>query len=122
MVRVVFATALIAVSMIAFTPAAHATRSLDDVLARLEALEKENAGLRKRVQRLEAAERERPVMASVPASAPRGPLSQSHRQPVRPLPPFRPSCSRRTGPAFISARPAACGARTTNGRRTPSAA
>jgi outer membrane immunogenic protein len=72
MVRVVFATALIAVSMIAFTPAAHATRSLDDVLARLEALEKENAGLRKRVQRLEAAERERPVMASVPASAPRG--------------------------------------------------
>lgn len=72
MVRVVIATALIAVSMIAFTPAAHATRSLDDVLARLDALEKENAGLRKRVQRLEAAERERPVVASLPATAPRG--------------------------------------------------
>lgn len=70
MVRV-FAIALLAVSMISFAPAAHATRSLDDVLARLDALEKENAGLRKRVQRLEATERERPVVASLPASAPR---------------------------------------------------
>jgi outer membrane immunogenic protein len=56
--------------MIVFTPMAHATRSLDDVLARLDALEKENATLRKRVQRLEAAERERPVVAALPASAP----------------------------------------------------
>jgi hypothetical protein len=71
MVRVVFATALIAVSMLFSVPAAHATRSLDDVLARLEALEKENAGLRKRVQRLEATERERPVVAALPATAPR---------------------------------------------------
>ena len=68
MVRVVFAAALIAVSMISFTPA-HATRSLDDVLARLDALEKENAGLRQRVKRLEATERERPVVASLPTSA-----------------------------------------------------
>jgi outer membrane immunogenic protein len=71
MVRVVFAIALLAVSMICLAPAAHATRSLDDVLARLDALERENAGLRKRVQRLEATERERPVVASLPASAPR---------------------------------------------------
>ncbi len=72
MVRAVFAAALIAVSMISFMPVAHATRSLDDVLARLDALEKENATLRKRVQRLETTERERPVVASLPASAPRG--------------------------------------------------
>jgi outer membrane immunogenic protein len=70
MVRIVFAAALVAASMIAFSPAAQATRSLDDVLARLDALEKENASLRKRVQRLEAVDRERPVMASLPASKP----------------------------------------------------
>lgn len=69
MVRVFLAAALVAMSMMAFTPA-HATRSLDEVLARLEALEKENAALRKRVQRLEATERERPVVASLPAAAP----------------------------------------------------
>ena len=69
MVRAVFAAALIAVSMIAFTPVAHATRSLDDILARLDVLEKENATLRKRVQRLETTERERPVVASLPATA-----------------------------------------------------
>jgi outer membrane immunogenic protein len=72
MVRIILAAAFIAVSMIAFSPAAHATRSLDEVLARLDALEKENASLRKRVQRLEATERERPVVASLPTSAPRG--------------------------------------------------
>jgi outer membrane immunogenic protein len=71
MIRVVFAAALIAVSMISFTPAAHATRSIEDVLARLDALERENATLRKRVQRLEATERERPVVASLPTAAPR---------------------------------------------------
>lgn len=71
MVRIVFAAALLAASMMSFTPSAHATRSLDDVLARLDALEKENATLRKRVQKLEATERERPVVASLPASAPR---------------------------------------------------
>jgi outer membrane immunogenic protein len=54
--------------MIAVTPAAQATRSLDDVLARLDALEKENTSLRKRVQRLESAERERLVVAAIPAS------------------------------------------------------
>lgn len=70
MVRIILAAAFVAASMIAFSPAAHATRSLDDVLARLDALEKENASLRKRVQRLEATERERPVMASLPAAAP----------------------------------------------------
>lgn len=75
MVRVVFAAAIIAVSMMAVVPAAHATRSLDDVLARLDALEKENAGLRKRVQRLEAAERERPVTAALPTTSARGPTA-----------------------------------------------
>jgi outer membrane immunogenic protein len=49
-------------------PAAQAARSLDDVLARFDALEKENASLRKRVQRLESTDRERPVVASLPAS------------------------------------------------------
>jgi outer membrane immunogenic protein len=72
MVRVVLVAALVAVSMMSVTPAAYATRSLDDVLARLDALEKENAGLRKRVQRLEATERERPVMAALPATSARG--------------------------------------------------
>ncbi|MFZ5692541.1 MAG: outer membrane beta-barrel protein [Pseudomonadota bacterium] len=64
------AAALIAMSVMTFTPAAHATRSLEDVLARLEALEKENASLRKRVQQLEATKRERPAVASLPATAP----------------------------------------------------
>lgn len=71
MVRVLLAAALIAVSMIAITPAAQAAPALDDVLARLDALEKENATLRKRVQRLETSGRERPVVAALPASAPR---------------------------------------------------
>jgi hypothetical protein len=91
MVRVVFAAALFAVSMIAFSPAAHATRSLDDILARLDALEKENASLRKRVQRLEAAERERPVAVSLPTPAPRGATA----------------AARAAGPAAVAISPAA---------------
>jgi outer membrane immunogenic protein len=84
MVRVIFAAALIAVSMISFSPVAHASRTLDDVLARLEALEKENATLRKRVQRLEAADRERPVVASLPASAPAAPARTARSTPAVP--------------------------------------
>ena len=68
MLRVALGAAIIAASISFFGSSAHAARSLDDVLARLDALEKENAGLRQRVQRLEAAERERPVVASLPAS------------------------------------------------------
>jgi len=82
MVRVIFAAALIAVSTISFAPVAHASRTLDDVLARLEALEKENATLRKRVQRLEAGDRERPVVASLPTSVPQGAPAQRGRPPV----------------------------------------
>lgn len=84
MVRVILAAALVAVSTIAFSPAAHATPSLNDVLARLDALEKENAGLRKRVQRLEAAERERPVVASLPATAPAPSARAARSAPIVP--------------------------------------
>ncbi len=70
MLRIVLGAAILAVLISFFAPAAQATRSLEDVIARLDALEKENAGLRKRVQRLEAAERERPVVASLPATSP----------------------------------------------------
>jgi outer membrane immunogenic protein len=71
MLRMALAAAAIAASLSFFGPAAQAARSLDDVLARLDALEKENESLRRRVQRLEAAERERPVVASLPTSAAR---------------------------------------------------
>lgn len=73
MLRFLLAGVALAVSISTFSPEVHAARSLDDVLARLEALEKENEGLRRRVQRLETAERERPVVASLPRSeAPSG--------------------------------------------------
>jgi outer membrane immunogenic protein len=68
-------TCLAGACVLVLTPitVAHAaTPSMDRIMERLDALERENATLRKRVQRLEAVDRERPVLASVPGATPRG--------------------------------------------------
>ncbi len=74
MLRIIFSAVCLALALSLGSAASQASPTTDAILERLNALEKENANLRKRVQRLEG-EREQLRTASVSASAPASPSS-----------------------------------------------